>query len=74
MLHSYSYETPTRFKKDLLKAIADNDRVPVDRLNSLLVNIGRDDKLLSDEELSSLLEEAGAKGRSISAAKMLQLV
>ena len=72
---SYSRETPSRFKKDLIKVIAaDNGSVEVDTLNHFLVNIGCSDKILSNEEFTSLLNETGAKSSGISATDMLRLV
>lgn len=72
-------ETPTRFKKDLFKAIVnkESDTVSVDHLNKLLVNIGRSDKCLTEDEIVSLLEEAhpgDTSNRSISTSDMMRLV
>lgn len=73
---SYSRETPARFKKDLVKAISANGTVEVDQLNHFLINIGHSDKLVSDDEFTTLLQEAGATApsRCIKAADMLRLV
>lgn len=75
---SFSRETPRRFKQEILGSLATNGNViKVENLNNFLHNIGRDDKLLSQEEMDALLEEAAGdakKNRSISAAKMMQLV
>jgi hypothetical protein len=75
---NYSREIPSRFKKDLLRAVpSENGFVPVDSLNSILVNIGRSDSLLTEQELTTLLQEAGAsctEGRNISTQAVLQLV
>lgn len=85
-LFSYSRETPYRFKRDLFQALANGQqRVEVDSLNNLLVNIGRTDQLLSEEELASLLQQARETSssnattttttdRSIATSIMMQLV
>lgn len=66
----YSDELPSRFKKDIIKAIPktknDNDAthngevVKVENLNTILRNIGRSDAVLSSEEVNVLLEEVDA--------------
>jgi len=48
--------------------------VPVESLNTVLMNIGRSDQLLSEEEMKTLLKEAGAENRCIPASKMMQLM
>jgi hypothetical protein len=75
LLCSYSRETPTRFKKDLAKAISSNNgTVEVDQLNHFLVNIGHPEALVSNEEFKTLLTEAGVTSRYIKATDMLRLV
>jgi len=49
-------------------------KVPIDNLNNLLMNIGRTDTLLSEEEMASLLQDVGATSRFISKDDMMQLV
>ena len=84
-LCSFSRETPTRFKKELLKACRsksksnnnNNDVVVVDDLNQMLINIGRKKDCLSEDEMLTLLQEApGAQteARAIPTSTMLQLV
>jgi hypothetical protein len=73
---SFSRETPQRFKKEMVKAALSNDgTVKVDKLNEILINIGRPDQILSEAEMRQLLHEGGAnESRSIQAATMLQLL
>ena len=73
---SYSRETPSRFKKELLNAVKqpDADFIEVDSLNRILINIGRQDQLLSEEEIRSLLKEVGAKDRCLKTSQLLELV
>ncbi len=78
---SYSRETPTRFKKELVKAAQGKDLqntslVQVDTLNQILVNIGRPEDRLSEAELKNLLSEAGCSNetRFIPVATMMQLM
>lgn len=60
----------------MIKPALDSDKetIVVDNLNTLLVNIGRPDQILSEEELTTLVEEAGGSDRAIPASKVLQLV
>jgi hypothetical protein len=70
-------ELPSRFKKELMQSVNYENReiVEVECLNRMLVNIGRSDQVLSEEELSMILKEAGVhNGRSISTAAVLKLV
>jgi hypothetical protein len=69
---SFSRETPTRFKKELAKAISPNGTVEVTQLNHFLLNIGRPDTLVSDAEFKNLLEEAGSTSRNIDTVAMLR--
>jgi hypothetical protein len=73
---NYSDEMPCRFKKNLINAICPSgqDTIVVDDLNKILCNIGRTDQLLSEQELSALLLEAGAKDRCITTKQILELV
>jgi Ca2+-binding EF-hand superfamily protein len=73
---SFSRETPQRFKKEMVKAAQSNDgTVKVDKLNEILINIGRPDQILSEAEMRQLLQEGGAnESRSIQAATMMQLL
>lgn len=78
---SYSQETPTRFKKELVKAAQGKDLkntslVQVDSLNQILINIGRPEDRLSEDELKTLLNEAGCSedSRYIPVATMMQLM
>lgn len=48
--------------------------VEVDALNTILVNIGRPEARLSEEELNAILLEAGAHDRTIPVDKMIQLM
>ena len=79
LLYSFSRETPNRFRKELIKAAVNeshaNGAVEVETLNKILINIGRPEERLSDEELNAILAEAGAMDdRIISVDKMLQLM
>jgi len=76
--YSFSRETPNRFRKELIKA-AETDTcakgtVEVDSLNTILVNIGRPEEKLTEEELNAILREAGADNRAIPVDKMIQLM
>lgn len=73
-LCSFSRETPTRFKKELIKAAHPNDgTVTVDALNQILINIGKSDDILSEEELSDLLGN-GSTCREISTTELMRLM
>jgi hypothetical protein len=77
-LYSFSRETPSRFRKELIKAAVNaghvQGAVEVDTLNQVLVNIGSSERL-SDEELNEILAAAGNKGeRIIPVDKMLKLM
>ena len=83
LLLSFSRETPVRFRKELLKAVAGqaggiiDGQIQVDRLNDILINIGRPDQLLSEEEKNVLLQEAGplcSTTRCMSTATMIDLM
>jgi hypothetical protein len=69
---SFSRETPTRFEKELAKALSPNGTVEVTQLNHFLVNIGRPDTLVSDAEFKNLLEEVGSRNRYIDTIAMLK--
>ena len=62
LLLSYSFqrETPSRFKKELLKSVIPSGEsiIPIDGINKLLVNIGHSDDCLSKQEQDELLDEA----------------
>jgi hypothetical protein len=61
-----------------LKAAQSRDgQIQVDRLNEILINIGRPDQLLSEDEMNILLKEAGpscSTTRCMSTAKMIDLM
>ena len=66
-----------RFKKDIYKVVADDNNdgaVQVDNLNNFLLNIGRQDTILTEDELRSLLQDVGATGRYISKDDLMELV
>lgn len=70
-------ELPSRFRKDLLKVVEKDGAkgvVEVDALNTILVNIGRPEERLSEEELNTILSEAGVDDRAIPVDKMIQLM
>lgn len=75
---NYSRETPSRFKKEIIKALADptTSTIEIDSLNQILVNIGRPQDKLSEADLSLLLAEAGVEEtqRSIPVDKIIQLM
>jgi hypothetical protein len=72
---SFSDETPSRFKKHVIKAVQcpEQGDVQIDSLNKILENIGRSDARLSVEEQNLLLKEAGVSSRSIPVSKMMQM-
>lgn len=77
-LYSFSRETPSRFRKEVIKAAMSaghvQGAVEVDALNQLLVNIGSKERL-SNDELNAILLAAGIKDkRIIPIDKMLQLM
>lgn len=69
---------PSRFRKQIIKEIEEPDHqtFQVDNLNRILGNIGRQDALLSQDELNTLLLEAGVSSnqRVIPIDKMMQLM
>lgn len=69
---SFSRETPTRFKKELVKSVVKPSQtgVPPDALNQLLINIGRSDDILSEKELFILTDGQP----TISAQEMMELI
>ncbi len=77
---SFSRETRSRFRKELIKAAETESSctkgaVEVDALNTILVNIGRPQDRLTEKELSDILAEAGCvDDRAIPVDKMLQLM
>ena len=76
--YSFSRETPSRFRKELIKAAMSESHVQgaveVDTLNQLLVNIGSKERL-SKDELNAILLAIGVKDkRAIPIDKMIQLM
>jgi hypothetical protein len=69
---SFSRETPTRFRKELVKSIESGGVIKKDTLNQTLINIGCSDKLLSEEEFQVLLKDVG-EDRALSPSEMMQL-
>mmetsp|Transcript_16748 Transcript_16748/g.48080 ORF Transcript_16748/g.48080 Transcript_16748/m.48080 type:complete len:120 (+) Transcript_16748:215-574(+) len=57
---NFQRETPSRFKKELLKSVLPTGEsvIPIDGINKLLVNIGHKDDCLSRQEQDELLDEA----------------
>jgi hypothetical protein len=51
----------------------DNGMVEVDSLNQILINIGQSDQILSEDEMSELLRDVGAKSRSLETSALMQL-
>ena len=58
--NSFQRETPSRFKKELLKSVIPSGEsvIPIDGINKLLENIGHSDDCLSKQEQDELLDEA----------------
>jgi hypothetical protein len=69
---SFSRETPTRFRKELVKSIESGGVIKKDMLNQTLINIGCSDKLLTEEEYQVLLKDVG-EDRALSAKEMMEL-
>ncbi|CAB9517317.1 expressed unknown protein [Seminavis robusta] len=71
----FSDETPSRFKKHVIKAVQgpEGGEVKIESLNQMLENIGRSDACLSQEDQKLVLKEAGVPDRSIPVATMLQM-
>ena len=72
-LYSFSREIPSRFRKELVKSIAHDGIVEKESLNRILANIGRQDRLLTDEEYQLLCKEAGDASGSLSTSNMMKL-
>lgn len=75
----FSRELPSRFRKEMAKAIqgvesGGQSLVAVDNFNLVLGNIGRQDALLTERELSDLLVAAGATSREIPVEQAMQLI
>lgn len=66
LVFSFSDEIPSRFRKHIIKAVEEPDHqtFQIDKLNTILENIGRQDARLSPEEIKVLLKEAGIDGDS----------
>ena len=77
-IHSFQRETPTRFKKELLKSVIPTGAsfIPIDGINKLLVNIGHKDDCLSRQEQDELLDEAVGHHdtRDVPVEKIMELV
>lgn len=75
-MHSFQRETPTRFKKELLKSVIRGNVIPIDGINKLLVNIGHKDDCLSRQEQDELLDEAVGHHdtRDVPVEKIMELV
>ena len=72
---SFSREIRSRFKKQVIKPyVGSNGSVQIEEINRLLSNIGRSDDRLSLDEQQILLKEAGSTNRSLSIAKMMELI
>jgi hypothetical protein len=75
LFDSYTMETPSRFKKELLHPYATrNGTVQVEQLNALLQNIGHSEACLSTQEQNELLREAGCSGRELDMKSLLELI
>lgn len=73
-LSNYTYETRSRFQKEVTKVLAQGNTVQLDTLNVFLKNIGRHDALLSEAELDALSREAGASSRIVETDRIVQLM
>ena len=72
---SYSRETPTRFKKEILRPyIRENGALLIEDINVMLKNIGHGEDCLSEKEQIEFLAAAGSSNRSIQVSKMMELV
>uniref|UniRef100_A0A7S3L5P2 Calmodulin n=1 Tax=Amphora coffeiformis TaxID=265554 RepID=A0A7S3L5P2_9STRA len=69
----FSRETPARFKKEIVNAVESEGVVEKDSLNEILINIGRKDRLLSEEEYQTLCKEAGDES-ILSVSNMMKLI
>lgn len=69
---------PSRFRKHIIKAIEEpgHESFQIEKLNTLLGNIGREDARLTPEEIALLLKEAGVNGGShlLPTAKLAKLM
>ncbi|CAB9514164.1 expressed unknown protein [Seminavis robusta] len=78
-LEHFSRELPSRFRKEVVKALMtkeDAANIQVDSLNLILNNIGRPDQCLTEAEIDLILQDLGcaAQDRSVPVDKILQLM
>eukprot|EP00547_Thalassionema_nitzschioides_P005600 CAMPEP_0194210316 /NCGR_PEP_ID=MMETSP0156-20130528/8153_1 /TAXON_ID=33649 /ORGANISM="Thalassionema nitzschioides, Strain L26-B" /LENGTH=130 /DNA_ID=CAMNT_0038937643 /DNA_START=40 /DNA_END=432 /DNA_ORIENTATION=- len=68
---NYSRETPKRFKKELIKAACSKSQteaattVAIESLNQILINIGRPDQCLSEDDMNRLCSEVYGAHRTV---------
>jgi hypothetical protein len=76
--NSFSDELPSRFRKQIIREIEEPDHqtIHLDNLNRVLANIGRQDAFLSNEEMETLLQDAGCDThqRYLPIDKMVELM
>jgi hypothetical protein len=74
---SFSDEIPSRFKKNMMKVFtASKESFTIEDLNSVLINIGRKDHILSENDMRTLVLEAEStiNQRAIPSHKLIEWV
>ena len=73
-INSYTQELPSRFKKDVIRAVKQNDdTIQVESLERVLQNIGASDKI-SRSELSVIFFEQGNGSGHLSAQELSHIL
>ena len=73
-INSYTQELPSRFKKDVIRAVKQNENmIQVESLERVLQNIGASDKI-SRSELSVILSEQGNGSGHLSAQELSHIL
>jgi oxalate decarboxylase/phosphoglucose isomerase-like protein (cupin superfamily) len=72
---SYAQCLPSRFKKDLIRAASPNasDRVALDDMKRVLINIGAEDKL-SPGEMKVIFDEHGNGTGEIDVVNLIKII
>lgn len=70
---SYSQETPYRFRREVLLACQQNDRIELNKVQGVLRNIGAEERL-STAELQVMFDELGDTSNSMSTERLRDLL
>lgn len=71
--NSYTRELPSRFKKEVVRAAATNDRIVLDGMTRVLANIGAENGL-SAKEMKVIFDELGNSAGEIPAHRLVQIL